>query len=277
MLGAILGGIGAGIGSLASGILNYKSTQNTNAQNLKLQREQWEREDHAVERRKADLIAAGMNPALAADGVGASSSSPVTMQAPQHPDYGSAVQSYMNVIQQQKTIEGIEKENQLKDEQSRMNAQQMLSIAEDIKKKRADLDEHLYNLSKYKSMGFPTNAGGAAQGILTIKGFLESPEFEKLKNTEAGQKLMQAAQAVIDGKGMTNDSVNNWFNAQLRKENREAFDIQEKRGAVKAREQAYENRKALQKYKESGQASIDNWRKEDMRRRGYWKNNNPWD
>lgn len=273
---SIFGGIAAGIGSLASGILNYKSVQDTNRQNLSLQRQQWQREDTAVQRRKADLIAAGMNPALAADGVGASSSSPVTMQAPQHPDYGAAVQNYMNIIQQQKTIEGIEKENQLKDEQSQMNAQQMLSIAEDIKKKRADLDEHLYNLSKYKAMGFPTNAGGAAQGILTIKGFLESPEFEKLKNSEAGQKIMQAAQAVIDGKGFPNNSANNWFNAQLEEANREALEIQEKRGAVKAREEAYENRKALEKYKKSGQAEIDRERKERLQRI-YWSKKNPWD
>lgn len=73
---------GSAMANLTSNVINYKSQLDNRHQQLSLQRDAWEREDTAVQRRKADLLAAGMSPVLAA-GQGAQTSSPIQVQAPQ--------------------------------------------------------------------------------------------------------------------------------------------------------------------------------------------------
>lgn len=80
----ILSAIGAGAmvgGGILGSFLNYKSQQDTNALNKDLTREAWARDDNAVQRRVADLTAAGLSPTLAA-GSAASTTQPIKAVAP---------------------------------------------------------------------------------------------------------------------------------------------------------------------------------------------------
>lgn len=69
--------------NLALGQDNLALGRETNKQNLELQHEAWRREDQAVQRRAADLRAAGISPLLAA-GQSATSMAPVKLERPQN-------------------------------------------------------------------------------------------------------------------------------------------------------------------------------------------------
>ena len=77
MIAEIVGGIGSAIGAG----LNYLQQSKQFEYEKDLQQQAWTREDTAVQRRVADLEAAGLSPTLAA-GSAATSSSPIRAQAP---------------------------------------------------------------------------------------------------------------------------------------------------------------------------------------------------
>lgn len=74
-------GIFAGIESAGGGALNFFSDMINRQYNKRMQKEVWNREDSAVQRRAKDLELAGINPVMAA-GSAASSSSPIQVGAP---------------------------------------------------------------------------------------------------------------------------------------------------------------------------------------------------
>lgn len=66
----------------AGAVANYLGQKKANEYNKEMQKKAWEREDTAVQRRKSDLIAAGLSPVLAA-GSAATTMAPIRTEAPQ--------------------------------------------------------------------------------------------------------------------------------------------------------------------------------------------------
>lgn len=81
----------AGLGSLGAGVANWIAGSRQHQWDIERQNQTWAREDNAVQRRAADLAAAGMNPVLAAGGA-AQTSAPIRSEVP-GASIGSDIQS----------------------------------------------------------------------------------------------------------------------------------------------------------------------------------------
>lgn len=152
---------------------NYSQQNWANLKNERLMREAWSREDSAVQRRAADLQAAGINPMLAA-GQAATSMSPISVNAPQMKgrELGAIAlarqDAEIGVTNAQKEL--------IREQISNERADRNLRIAE-LEKRRLDTEERRYNFEMARKEGLRSdiNSGLAGQlqqlfGYLADKG-----------------------------------------------------------------------------------------------------------
>lgn len=146
----LLDAIGQGIMSLnpllgvAKEGFNVFSQYQNRADRLALQKQTWEREDTAVQRRAADLKAAGLNPVLAA-GSAAQTSSPIQLNAPQ---VGDGIQQgadyYARMIKQKEDIARSSAERELlgANVQTAVQAARNQKLAADYQAMANQIKEH---------------------------------------------------------------------------------------------------------------------------------------
>lgn len=184
------GGLLGGAFGYAANERNINMQRETNKENEALMRESWGREDNAIQRRVGDLKAAGLSPVLAA-GQGASSSSPIKLDAPKGQDWAGpaisgAVQNTLAAAQVARTDVDLERTaaetNNIKqntrstqqnmEQELMMNAFKSKAISAETyrnwvegQRKRYELErDKKYNLSE-RSSGEAKKAQDLAEGV----------------------------------------------------------------------------------------------------------------
>lgn len=124
----------------------------------KVQEETWKREDNAVQRRSADMAAAGFNPLLAA-GAAATSSTPIQVGTPQI-DLRNA-QGMSAMLRQGKENSLTQSQKDLNDQKYWKEAEMYTAGVQEAKSKAAlaktQADEAAYNLGVAQKRGIMTN------------------------------------------------------------------------------------------------------------------------
>lgn len=196
--GSTLSNIGSAVSALATlaqtgyniynSDRNYKLQVAQNAQNLDLYRESLEREDNAVQRRAADLEAAGLSKTLAA-GASASTMSPIQLKAAQHDDiklqvaealqqsqaFAMGIESLKQAKAETRVAENeannIDKKNELLNEEIKQAKEETKQAEQGSESRELTLKSERLNKNKawlYTDKAFKTLGqllGGAAQGL----------------------------------------------------------------------------------------------------------------
>ena len=145
-LGGIMSGVGS-IGSFGVGLLNYAEQRKMNKWQKRAYKESLVREDTAVQRRAADLRAAGLSPVLAA-GQGASTMPPISLNPPKMDVNPSELAAAaMTMMQQEVEISKTKEQEKLNAAQKELVDAQRLEV--DAKRRETE-----WNLSRYMKHKF---------------------------------------------------------------------------------------------------------------------------
>lgn len=228
-----IGSIISGLGGIGIGAANTYLSDKANKANLEfqretlnyqkqLQREIFQREDNAIQRRASDILAAGGNPALAYTGEGAGTGQSVDVITPQtsSPDLSlmqSSLSQFQNGLaqfkQNQLTDASISK---MQSDESLNDATVKLRIAEELltmEKKAATYEEklllraqrqeilHNIDISKHRGSTTKENSPSILTGVKDILSQYTDAQIDGLSAADLGKLAVEAGLFLLPGMG----------------------------------------------------------------------------
>lgn len=161
--GAVVGG-----SSLLGSYLNYQSQANNLSYQKGLQKQIFEREDNAVQRRVSDLKAAGLSPVLAA-GSAAGTGQVVKTDAPQFEGITQAAQSALNAMTVDSNLETQKATRKLIEQQTATSMKQGLAASSQAYKSSQEGKAIEHDLAIVNSTGgryFSSTPGKIGQDVV---------------------------------------------------------------------------------------------------------------
>lgn len=186
-----IGSIMSGAGSLAGTGFNIWSQNAANKKNEKLMRDHWYREDTAVQRRVADLKAAGLSPVLAAGS--AAGSGGVSQINPQRME-GNAGDSITEYYQNKAKLQEIENQvanlDVIKESAELNRIQQQLGKAQ-TRQARSEAEIAKMDEKRYRRTGFNPRRDIKNELGHTGAGAVSS-EIKDIKNSKGAKNLKKS-------------------------------------------------------------------------------------